>query len=96
MFDTIRDEVNDAFSSGTLVYDLDRLSNAVAALTTFDQNQPTLADIIGLAPFHEAEADIPAEVVTELETVHSGLVDGSIDPSFSGKVYLPLSINNHE
>ena len=37
-------------------------------------------DGIGLAPFHDKEADVPADVVTLLETTKAGLADGSIVP----------------
>lgn len=36
---------------------------------------------IGLAPFHNFEADVPAEVKTLLETTLAGLADGSIVPN---------------
>ena len=37
-------------------------------------------DGIGLAPFHDKEADVSADVVTLLETTKAGLADGSIVP----------------
>ncbi len=37
-------------------------------------------DGIGLAPFHDKEADVPADVVTLLATTKAGLADGSIVP----------------
>ena len=36
---------------------------------------------IGLAPFHDKEADVPADVVTLLDTTFAGLADGSIKPN---------------
>jgi len=34
---------------------------------------------VGIAPFHDQADRVPAEVVTELETVRQGLIDGTID-----------------
>jgi basic membrane protein A len=36
---------------------------------------------IGLAPFHDKEADVPADVKTLLDTTFAGLADGSIKPN---------------
>jgi basic membrane protein A len=36
----------------------------------------------GLAPFHDLEKDVPAEVQTELQTVAAGLADGSITTGY--------------
>jgi basic membrane protein A len=33
---------------------------------------------VGLAAFHDAEADIPADVKTKLDEIQKGLADGSI------------------
>jgi len=34
---------------------------------------------VGLAPFHELADRVPAEVVTELETIKQEIIDGTID-----------------
>jgi basic membrane protein A len=34
---------------------------------------------VGLAPFHDFESEVPAELVAELEEIAVGIVDGSID-----------------
>jgi basic membrane protein A len=36
---------------------------------------------IGLAPFHDKDADVSADVKTLLETTYAGLADGSIVPN---------------
>lgn len=42
----------------------------------------TLAnDGTGLAPFHEFEGKVPADVVSKLDELKAGIVDGSIDPT---------------
>jgi basic membrane protein A len=33
---------------------------------------------VGLAPFHDADSKVPAELKTELETVKAGILNGSI------------------
>jgi basic membrane protein A len=39
----------------------------------------TLAnDGVGLAPYHDWESKVPAELTAELETVKQGIIDGSI------------------
>ena len=32
----------------------------------------------GLAPFHDFDSKVPAELKTELDTIKAGLIDGSI------------------
>ena len=39
---------------------------------------------VDMAPFHDFEGEIPAEIVTELETIRAGLIDGSIDTGWEG------------
>jgi basic membrane protein A len=34
---------------------------------------------VGIAPFHDLADRVPAEVVTELETIRQGIIDGTID-----------------
>lgn len=38
---------------------------------------------VGLAPFHDFEADIPDEVKTQLEEIEAGLLDGSIETGYN-------------
>lgn len=48
---------------------------------------------VGLAPYHETEPDIPPEVISYLETVSTGIMNGSIDvwqPFYSHAVFLPV------
>jgi basic membrane protein A len=80
VYQTIADQVDDLFSSGTVNYSL--VSNGV-----------------GLAPFHEADAAIPADAKDAIEEARLGLIDGSIDPYgpcpvTEYKVYLPLGSKN--
>jgi basic membrane protein A len=35
-------------------------------------------DGVGLAPFHDFEDDVPAELKAELEEIKAGIIDGSI------------------
>lgn len=37
---------------------------------------------VGLAPFHDFESEIPAEVQTQLEEIDAGLRDGSIETGY--------------
>jgi basic membrane protein A len=66
---------------------LKRVDNAVFAAIKSAQDgsfkgETTLYDAksegVGLAPFHDAEADIPADVKTKLDEIQKGLADGSI------------------
>ncbi|HEC34774.1 MAG TPA: BMP family ABC transporter substrate-binding protein [Chloroflexi bacterium] len=36
-------------------------------------------DGVGVAPFHEFEDDVPAELVAELDEIRQGIIDGTID-----------------
>ncbi len=54
---------------------------------------------VGLAPFHEADAAIPADAKAAVEDARLGLIDGSIDPYgpcpvAEYKVFLPLGSKN--
>jgi basic membrane lipoprotein Med (substrate-binding protein (PBP1-ABC) superfamily)/ABC-type branched-subunit amino acid transport system substrate-binding protein len=51
---------------------------------------------VGLAPFHEAEADIPQAVRDQLESVEQDIVDGAIDVRDSCRepLYLPLVVRS--
>ena len=52
------------------------LRNADLALQGFIS---TLAnDGVGLAPYHDWESKVPAELTAELETVKQGIIDGTI------------------
>ena len=33
---------------------------------------------VGLAPFHDIESAVPAELAAEIETIKAGIIDGSI------------------
>jgi basic membrane protein A len=47
-----------------------------------DAYMGTLAnDGTGLAPFHEFEGKVPADVVSKLDELKAGIIDGSIDPN---------------
>jgi basic membrane protein A len=39
---------------------------------------------VGLAPFHDFEDDIPAELVAELDDIMQGIMDGTIDTGWEG------------
>jgi len=39
---------------------------------------------VGLAPFHDFEDDIPAELVAELDDITQGIMDGTIDTGWEG------------
>ena len=41
-------------------------------------------DGVGLAPFHDFESDVPADLLAELEEIAVGIVDGSIDIEVPG------------
>jgi basic membrane protein A len=56
----------------------------LAAGTAFtgDAYMGTLAnDGTGLAPFHEFEGKVSADVVSKLDELKAGIIDGSIDPA---------------
>jgi basic membrane lipoprotein Med (substrate-binding protein (PBP1-ABC) superfamily)/ABC-type branched-subunit amino acid transport system substrate-binding protein len=51
---------------------------------------------VGLAPFHEADVEIPQAVRDQLQMVEQGIVDGSIDVGEDCReaLYLPLIVRN--
>ena len=105
VFDTINDVVTNDFRSGTVVYDLKRLSNAVvinnaniaASSESIAFNHlPNTQGVndIGLAPFHDAESSIPQSVIDGVNAVRQGIISGTIDVDFSGRVHLPIILKN--
>lgn len=55
------------------------------------------ADGVGLAPFHEADGDVPQAVRDVLQAVEDGIVTGAIDINDDCRtyyVYVPLVLKN--
>jgi basic membrane protein A and related proteins len=107
------DEYLTVFAGGTaagadhlLTSAIKRLDNAVFQVISETVNDSFVsgtavydlaAEGVGLAPYHDADASIPAGAKAAVEAARSGLLDGSIDPwrtCDSIKVYLPVVSND--
>jgi basic membrane protein A len=101
VFDTINDVVTGGFTSGTVLYDLAQLNSAASVYTIAPDNEVLTRLIrlqgtgsIGLAPFHDAETSIPQSVKDDVDAVRQGIIDGTTDVNFSGRLYLPIVLKN--
>jgi basic membrane protein A len=103
VFDTISDVVSGSFTSGTVLYDLERLNDAGSAYCNGIVSENTISDYlvhsqgtngVGLAPFHDADSSIPQNVRDGVDAVRQGIINDTIDVSFSGRLYLPVVLKN--